>query len=442
MTTVIGVSFKRAGKMYYFDPNGLELHVGNQVVVETARGMECGDVVTEIREVEEDEVVQPLKPVLRVMTEEDRQRVASNEKKEAEAFSIGQQRIAHHKLEMKLVDVEYTFDLSKIIFYFTANGRIDFRELVKDLASIFKTRIELRQIGVRDEAKMLGGLGSCGRPICCRTFLGDFQPVSIKMAKEQNLLLNPTKISGLCGRLMCCLKYEQSNYEEAYRRVPRVGKEALTPDGRGTVAEVSVVREKVRVRYPGKDGSPEYREYDFDQVQLAPKEPPQAAEKPPEAVEKPEAPAEEATAEVVEVAELLVAETAGEGGAAEKPDAPAAPAAQEARPPRPPRPPRRKPRREGEERSTEGGQAQGGGSAQGGGRGNRPPRPPRSRGGQGGKPGESRGQGAGEKPAGGEGRRSSRRPPRQGNSSVRTLPKEQRGAPRKEDPHKDGANPS
>mgnify|MGYP002559137071 CR=1 FL=1 len=266
MTTVIGVSFKRAGKMYYFDPNGLELHIGDQVVVETARGMECGDVVTEVRQVEEDEVVQPLKPVLRVMTEEDRQRVASNEKKEAEAFVIGQQRIAHHKLEMKLVDVEYTFDLSKIIFYFTANGRIDFRELVKDLASIFKTRIELRQIGVRDEAKMIGGLGSCGRPICCRTFLGDFQPVSIKMAKEQNLLLNPTKISGLCGRLMCCLKYEQSNYEEAYRRVPRVGKEVLTPDGRGAVAEISVVREKVRVRYPGKDGAPEYREYDFDQV--------------------------------------------------------------------------------------------------------------------------------------------------------------------------------
>ena len=205
MTTVIGVSFKRAGKMYYFDPNGLELHIGDQVVVETARGMECGDVVTEVRQVEEDEVVQPLKPVLRVMTEEDRQRVASNEKKEAEAFVIGQQRIAHHKLEMKLVDVEYTFDLSKIIFYFTANGRIDFRELVKDLASIFKTRIELRQIGVRDEAKMIGGLGSCGRPICCRTFLGDFQPVSIKMAKEQNLFLNPAKISGICGRLLCCL---------------------------------------------------------------------------------------------------------------------------------------------------------------------------------------------------------------------------------------------
>ena len=320
MTTVIGVSFKRAGKMYYFDPNGLELHIGDQVVVETARGMECGDVVTEVRQVEEDEVVQPLKPVLRVMTEEDRQRVASNEKKEAEAFVIGQQRIAHHKLEMKLVDVEYTFDLSKIIFYFTANGRIDFRELVKDLASIFKTRIELRQIGVRDEAKMIGGLGSCGRPICCRTFLGDFQPVSIKMAKEQNLLLNPTKISGLCGRLMCCLKYEQSNYEEAYRRVPRVGKEVLTPDGRGAVAEISVVREKVRVRYPGKDGAPEYREYDFDQVQAAPKEAPQAEkprdEKPRE--DAPEAPAAAAEDELAPAA----AEEAGEAPAQAAPQAP------------------------------------------------------------------------------------------------------------------------
>ena len=429
MTTVIGVSFKRAGKMYYFDPNGLELHIGDQVVVETARGMECGDVVTEVRQVEEDEVVQPLKPVLRVMTEEDRQRVASNEKKEAEAFVIGQQRIAHHKLEMKLVDVEYTFDLSKIIFYFTANGRIDFRELVKDLASIFKTRIELRQIGVRDEAKMIGGLGSCGRPICCRTFLGDFQPVSIKMAKEQNLLLNPTKISGLCGRLMCCLKYEQSNYEEAYRRVPRVGKEVLTPDGRGAVAEISVVREKVRVRFPGKDGAPEYREYDFDQVQAAPKEAPQAEkprdEKPRE--DAPEAPAAAAEDELAPAA----AEEAGE--------APAQAAPQEPRPPRPPRP-RRKPRREGEERPAEGGQPQTGGAAQGGGRGSRPPRPPRSRGGQqggqqqGAKSGEPRAQGGGDKPAGGEGRKPSRRPPRQGGGNGgRPQPKEQRPAPRRED---------
>ena len=326
------------------------------------------------------------------------------------------------------MDVEYTFDLSKIIFYFTANGRIDFRELVKDLASIFKTRIELRQIGVRDEAKMIGGLGSCGRPICCRTFLGDFQPVSIKMAKEQNLLLNPTKISGLCGRLMCCLKYEQSNYEEAYRRVPRVGKEVLTPDGRGAVAEISVVREKVRVRYPGRDGAPEYREYDFDQVQAAPKEAPQAEkprdEKPRE--DAPEAPAAAAEDELAPAA----AEEAGE--------APAQAAPQEPRPPRPPRP-RRKPRREGEERPAEGGQPQAG-AQQGGGRGSRPPRPPRSRGGQqggqqqGAKSGEPRAQGGGDKPAGGEGRKPSRRPPRQGGGNGgRPQPKEQRPAPRRED---------
>ena len=256
MTTVIGVSFKRAGKMYYFDPNGLELHIGDQVVVETARGMECGDVVTEVRQVEEDEVVQPLKPVLRVMTEEDRQRVASNEKKEAEAFVIGQQRIAHHKLEMKLVDVEYTFDLSKIIFYFTANGRIDFRELVKDLASIFKTRIELRQIGVRDEAKMIGGLGSCGRPICCRTFLGDFQPVSIKMAKEQNLSLNPAKISGLCGRLMCCLKYEQDTYEALLRMSPKAGSLVTTKEGKGVVTESNILTGVVKVRLDKSPDSP------------------------------------------------------------------------------------------------------------------------------------------------------------------------------------------
>ena len=236
-------------------------------------------------------------PVPAAAPAEDKKRARDNRDKEEKAMRLCQEKIAAHKLDMKLVDVEYTFDLSKIIFYFTANGRIDFRELVKDLASIFKTRIELRQIGVRDEAKMIGGLGSCGRPICCRTFLGDFQPVSIKMAKEQNLLLNPTKISGLCGRLMCCLKYEQSNYEEAYRRVPRVGKEVLTPDGRGTVAEISVVREKVRVRYPGKDGAPEYREYDFDQVQAAPKEA-QQAEKPRD--EKPREDAPEAPAAAAE----------------------------------------------------------------------------------------------------------------------------------------------
>lgn len=248
MTTVIGVSFKRAGKMYYFDPNGLELHIGDKAIVETARGMECGDVVTEVKEVEDDEVVQPLKTVIRAATEEDLKKIALNTRKEAEAFAIGQARIAHHQLEMKLVDVEYTFDVSKIIFYFTANGRIDFRELVKDLASIFKTRIELRQIGVRDEAKMIGGLGSCGRPICCRTFLGDFQPVSIKMAKEQGLSLNPAKISGSCGRLMCCLAYEQKSYEYLNSITPQVGSIVRTPDGEGTVIETNVVAGTLKVR--------------------------------------------------------------------------------------------------------------------------------------------------------------------------------------------------
>ena len=311
MTTVIGVSFKRAGKMYYFDPNGLEMHVGDQVIVETARGMECGDVVTEIRQVEDEEVVQPLKAVIRLATDEDRRRIAINTKKEGEAFEIGQARIAYHQLEMKLVDVEYTFDVSKIIFYFTANGRIDFRELVKDLASIFKTRIELRQIGVRDEAKMIGGLGSCGRPICCRTFLGDFQPVSIKMAKEQNLLLNPTKISGLCGRLLCCLKYEQDTYDEVYKRVPKVGKEVVTPDGRGTVAEIAVIREKIRVRISVKDGVTEFREYGFDEVQLAPKDGSNVQLPAPAAKEEPEeetAPEEEITKEEIEAVAALMDE--------------------------------------------------------------------------------------------------------------------------------------
>lgn len=248
MTTVIGVSFKRAGKMYYFDPNGLELHIGDKAIVETARGMECGDVVTEVKEVEDDEVVQPLKTVIRAATEEDLKKIALNTRKEAEAFAIGQARIAHHQLEMKLVDVEYTFDVSKIIFYFTANGRIDFRELVKDLASIFKTRIELRQIGVRDEAKMMGGIGCCGRPLCCATFLGDFEPVSIRMAKEQNLSLNPTKISGICGRLMCCLKYESDCYcgecPKKQKRVqpPQQGGRVVTVDGEGKVISLNQQR--------------------------------------------------------------------------------------------------------------------------------------------------------------------------------------------------------
>ncbi len=263
MSMVIGVRFKRAGKVYYFSPGELEVHVGNAVVVETARGLEFGEVITGARDVPEEQIVAPLKQVLRIATEQDARNAAANEENERNAYIICQDKIIEHKLEMKLVDVEYTFDNSKIIFYFTANGRVDFRSLVKDLASVFKTRIELRQIGVRDEAKMLGGLGPCGRQICCGAFLGEFQPVSIKMAKEQSLSLNPTKISGLCGRLMCCLKYEQETYEQLRKRMPRVGKDIMTPDGIGTALDINVLKETVRVRI-AKGDSTEIKEYPVD----------------------------------------------------------------------------------------------------------------------------------------------------------------------------------
>lgn len=266
MATVIGVRFKKAGKVYYFDPNDIWPRPGENVIVETARGMEFGEVVTGARSVSDDQIVSPLKKVLRIATQEDVMRAEYNAKREAEAFRICQEKVLKHKLEMKLVSVEYTFDNSKIIFYFTANGRVDFRELVKDLASVFKMRIELRQIGVRDEAKMLGGLGSCGRPICCRAFLDDFQPVSIKMAKEQNLSLNPTKISGLCGRLMCCLKYEQENYELVLKRIPKIGKDIVTPDGVGVISEINAIKERVKVRIRTADDTFDVREYSIDDV--------------------------------------------------------------------------------------------------------------------------------------------------------------------------------
>ena len=238
MSEVIGVKFKEGGKVYYFDPNGVVAKADDAVIVETARGMECGIVATPNREVAEEEIVKPLKQVVRLATAKDVAQMEENRKREAHAFEVCQQKILDHKMDMKLVDVEYTFDNSKILFYFTADGRVDFRDLVKDLASVFRTRIELRQIGVRDEAKMLGGLGICGRVFCCTSFLSDFQPVSIKMAKEQGLSLNPTKISGTCGRLMCCLKYEQNAYEDLLRNTPRVGAAVNTPDGPGTVAEI------------------------------------------------------------------------------------------------------------------------------------------------------------------------------------------------------------
>ena len=247
MANVIGVRFKNLGKVYYFDPQGSSLELGSHVIVETARGVECGEVAMANREISDDHIVQPLRSIIRVATPEDMKKLEENCKKEIDAFSICQKKIAVHKLEMKLVDVEYTFDNSKILFYFTADGRVDFRELVKDLAGVFRTRIELRQIGVRDEAKMLGGLGLCGRPFCCSQFLAGFQPVSIKMAKEQGLSLNPVKISGTCGRLMCCLKYEQEAYQDLLRTTPQVGTCVGTPEGRGTVTGVSLLTSVLQI---------------------------------------------------------------------------------------------------------------------------------------------------------------------------------------------------
>ena len=248
MAEVIGVRFKDVGKVYYFDPDGTALKKGDRVIVETARGVECGEVAMENRDINNEEIVHPLKKMIRKATPQDVKKVEENRKKEKTAFDICLKKIAAHKLEMKLVDVEYTFDNNKILFYFTADGRVDFRELVKDLASVFRTRIELRQIGVRDEAKMLGGLGICGKPFCCSTFLGEFQPVSIKMAKEQGLSLNPTKISGTCGRLMCCLKYEQAAYSDLLRRTPKLGAIVNTPEGRGVVVEQNLLTGVLKVR--------------------------------------------------------------------------------------------------------------------------------------------------------------------------------------------------
>ena len=265
MSKIIGIQFQKNGKMYYFDANGIEAEAGSFVIVDTARGLDLGEVVLAPREMAESPDAESLKKVIRSATEQDIQHGRENRIKEKEAFAICQKKIAEHKLEMKLVSVEYSFDGSKIIFYFTANGRVDFRSLVKDLASVFKMRIELRQIGVRDEAKMLGGLGPCGRPICCGSFLSQFQPVSIKMAKEQNLSLNPTKISGVCGRLMCCLKYEQDHYEQTRKKMPKVGKTVNTPDGNGPVTELNIVKETVFVRLTNGDTS-EIKEYPLESI--------------------------------------------------------------------------------------------------------------------------------------------------------------------------------
>ena len=248
MAVVIGVRFKDVGKVYYFDPGEEMLKKGDKVIVETARGIECGEVAMENRDVAEESIIHPLKKMIRKANEADLKKVEQNEKLEKNAFEICLKKIADHKLEMKLVDVEYTFDNNKLLFYFTADGRVDFRELVKDLASVFRTRIELRQIGVRDEAKMLGGLGICGKPFCCSTFLGEFQPVSIKMAKEQGLSLNPVKISGTCGRLMCCLKYEQAAYTDLLKTTPKVGAIVTTPEGKGVVVDQNLLTGMLKVR--------------------------------------------------------------------------------------------------------------------------------------------------------------------------------------------------
>ena len=272
MTKVIGVRFRQAGKIYFFSPGKLEIKPQDRVIVETARGVEFGKVVTGPKEVEDDKITQPLKSVIRIANEEDYKKEEKNREKEKEAFNICLEKIRKHGLEMKLIDAEYTFDNNKVLFYFTADGRIDFRELVKDLASVFKTRIELRQIGVRDETKIKGGIGICGRSLCCNTFLSEFVPVSIKMAKEQNLSLNPTKISGVCGRLMCCLKNEQDTYEYLNSKLPNVGDEVKTNTGvKGVVHEVSVLRQRVKLVVTDEKGEKELVDYKVDDLIFRPR---------------------------------------------------------------------------------------------------------------------------------------------------------------------------
>ena len=265
MAKIVGVRFKNAGKLFYFDPGELWPNPGDFVIVDTVRGQTLGQVITGMRETDERSLDSPLKPIIRIATEDDLTHRIENEEFERKAFDICLRKINEHQLEMKLVQVEQTFDNAKLVFYFTANGRVDFRSLVKDLASVFHTRIELRQIGVRDEARMIGGLGPCGLPICCGTFLGDFQPVSIKMAKEQNLSLNPTKISGVCGRLMCCLKFEDEHYVSTRKRMPKIGKDVETPDGFGTVVDLNVLKETVSVRVHNDDSN-EINTYSLDDV--------------------------------------------------------------------------------------------------------------------------------------------------------------------------------
>lgn len=272
MTRVIGVRFRPAGKIYYFAPGKFHIRQGDKVIVETARGIEFGTVVTGPKEVKDEEVMQPLKSVIRIATEEDKRAEEKNREKEKEAFEICLEKIRKHNLDMKLINAEYTFDNNKVLFYFTADGRIDFRELVKDLAAVFRTRIELRQIGVRDETKIRGGIGICGRPLCCHTYLSEFAPVSIKMAKEQNLSLNPTKISGVCRRLMCCLTNEEETYEELNSRLPAIGDTVTTNEGlKGEVQSVSVLRQLVKVVVTLENDEKEIREYKVDELKFRPR---------------------------------------------------------------------------------------------------------------------------------------------------------------------------
>ena len=272
MTRVIGVRFRPAGKIYYFAPGKFHIRQGDKVIVETARGIEFGTVVTGPKEVKDEEVMQPLKSVIRIATEEDKRAEEKNREKEKEAFEICLEKIRKHNLDMKLINAEYTFDNNKVLFYFTADGRIDFRELVKDLAAVFRTRIEPRQIGVRDETKIRGGIGICGRPLCCHTYLSEFAPVSIKMAKEQNLSLNPTKISGVCGRLMCCLTNEEETYEELNSRLPAIGDTVTTNEGlKGEVQSVSVLRQLVKVVVTLENDEKEIREYKVDELKFRPR---------------------------------------------------------------------------------------------------------------------------------------------------------------------------
>ena len=272
MIKVVGVRFRSAGKIYYFDPQKLDIKKGEHVIVETARGVEYGTVVLGIKEIADDEITAPLKPVIRIATPKDDKQEASNREKEKSAMAVCLEKIKKHKLDMKLIDAEYTFDNNKVLFYFTADGRVDFRELVKDLAAVFKTRIELRQIGVRDETKIVGGIGICGRPLCCHTFLDEFAPVSIKMAKEQNLSLNPTKISGVCGRLMCCLKNEEETYEYLNSRLPQMGDKVTTVDGfTGEVTNINVLRQLVKVKISLENDEKDIKEYKVSEIKFKPK---------------------------------------------------------------------------------------------------------------------------------------------------------------------------